>query len=57
MEEERDALRTQVETLTEALEALADNFDAGNPHQPWADMVDSWRYIAREALAKVKEPA
>lgn len=55
-EAERDAIRARISVLTEAMKDLADNFNhAGNPPQPWADMVDSWHYIAREALAKAKE--
>ncbi len=55
-EAERDALAARVRVLTEALETLASNFNAaGNPPQPWSDMIDSWHYIARAALRSESE--
>ena len=37
--------------LREALEELASNFNAiRSASQPYADMIDSWHYIARAAL-------
>lgn len=37
--------------LREALETLASNFNAiRSSSQPYADMIDSWHYIARAAL-------
>lgn len=47
----KEKAESRAEALAEALGNLADNFnEAGDPPQPWKDMIDSWHYIARAAL-------
>jgi len=45
------SLSETADRLREALEELASNFNAiRSASQPYADMIDSWHYIARAAL-------